>query len=73
MAHEISAQIDTKVVFHKDLEITVKSDGGKLGTLLISKGNIEWVPKGNSVNKKRLGWKKFADVMEEHGQTVKAK
>ena len=25
-----------------------------MGTLLISKGNIEWLPKGNSVNKKRL-------------------
>ena len=52
MAHEVSAKLHTKIVAHKDLEIEVKTiDGGKpskLGTLLISKGNIEWLPKGNS-------------------------
>lgn len=73
MAHEVRARIDTKVVAHKDLEITVKSDGSKLGTLLISKGNIEWRPSGNSVNKKRLSWRRFADVIEKHGKTVKEK
>jgi hypothetical protein len=60
MAHEVRARIDTKVVAHKDLEITVKSGGAKMGTLLISKGNIEWLPKGNSANKKRLSWGRFA-------------
>lgn len=77
MAHEVSAKLHTKVVAHKDLEIEIKtvSDGkpSKLGTLLISKGNIEWLPKGNSVNKKRLTWVQFADLIEEHGKTVKAK
>ncbi len=73
MAHEVRARIDTKVVAHKDLEITVKSNGSKLGTLLISKGNIEWRPSGNSVNKKRLSWNRFADLIEKHGKTVKAK
>jgi hypothetical protein len=52
MAHEVRAKIDTKVVTGKDLEILVKTSAGKLGTLLISKGNIEWLPKGNFVNKK---------------------
>ena len=73
MSHEVRARIDTKVVAHKDLEITVKSNGAKLGTLLISKGNIEWLPKGNSVNKKRLNWARFALLMEEQGRTVKAR
>ncbi len=77
MAHEVSAKLYTKVVAHKDLEIEVKTiDGGKpskLGTLLISKGNIEWLPKGNSVNKKRLSWIQFAALVEEHGKTVKVK
>ena len=53
MAHEVSAKLHTKVVAHKDLEIEIKTidDGtsSKLGTLLISKGNIEWLPKGNFV------------------------
>jgi hypothetical protein len=77
MAHEVSAKLHTKVVAHKDLEIEIKTidDGksSKLGTLLISKGNIEWLPKGNSVNKKRLSWVQFAALVEEHGKTVKVK
>ena len=71
MAHEGRVKIDTAVVAHKDLEILVKSDQGKIGTLLISKGNIEWLPKGNSVNKKRLSWGKFAEFMAENGKSVK--
>jgi hypothetical protein len=77
MAHEVSAKLHTKVVAHKDLEIDVKtiSNGkpSKLGTLLISKGNIEWLPKGNFVNKNRLTWMQFATLMEEQGKTVKMK
>ena len=77
MAHEVIAKLHTKVVAHKDLEIEVKTiDGGKsskLGTLLISKGNIEWLPKGNSVNKKRLSWAQFAELVEKYGKTVKVK
>ena len=73
MAHEVRAKVHTKVVANKDLEIIVKTDGNKLGSLLISKGNVEWLPKGNSVTKKRLSWAKFAALMESQGRTVKAK
>lgn len=77
MAHEVSAKLHTKVVAHKDLEIEVKTvnngSSSKLGTLLISKGNIEWLPKGNSVNKKRLNWAQFAALVDEYGKTVKVK
>lgn len=77
MAHEVSAKLHTKIVVHKDLEIEVKTitDGkpSKLGTLLISKGNIEWLPKGNSVNKKRLTWSQFAVLIENQGKTIKLK
>ena len=74
MAHEVSAKLHTKVVAHKDLEVLVKtSSTGKLGTLLISKGNIEWLPRGNSVNKKRMTWQAFADLIEGNGKTVRVK
>jgi hypothetical protein len=74
MAHNITAVLHTKNVAHKDLEIVVSSTGGgKLGTLLISKGNLEWLPKGNSVYKRQLSWEKFADVMLKDGKSVKAK
>jgi hypothetical protein len=73
MAHEVQVKMDTAVVAHKDLEVIISTNAGKLGTLLISKGNIEWLPKGNHVNKRRLTWTKFSEFMEEHGKPVKAK
>ena len=73
MANEVSLDIKTKFVLHKDVEVEIKTDGAKLGTLLISKGNVEWVPSGNSVNKYRLPWKTFAKLMEEQGKQVQIK
>lgn len=73
MAHEVTLDIATKFVLHKDVKIDIKNDNGKLGTLLVSKGNVEWVPAGNSVNKRRLSWTKFADLMELHGSPAKTK
>ncbi|MCH6483292.1 hypothetical protein MMG85_06890 [Pseudoxanthomonas sp. LH2527] len=71
MAHEVTMDISTKFLLHKDVTIDVKKDGRKLGTALISKGNIEWVPAGNSVNKKRLSWAKFAELMVAEGKDVR--
>jgi hypothetical protein len=68
MAHEVRIKIDTAIARHKDFEIIVKGTDGKIGTVLISKGNIEWLPSGNSVNKFRLTWKKFAELMEVNGK-----
>ena len=73
MSHEVRVKIDTAVVAHKDFEVFVKTDEGKLGTLLISRGNVEWLPKGNSVNKRRLSWTKFSEFMGQHGKPAKAK
>lgn len=74
MANTVKVNIIASVpVKHTDFEVIVKNNDSKLGTLLISKGNIEWLPKGNSVNKKRLPWVKFAHFMEEYGRPVKAK
>lgn len=73
MAHEVTLDIATKFVLHKDVKIDIKNENGKLGTLLISKGNVEWVPAGNSVNKRRLTWSKFAALIESQGAPVKAK
>ena len=66
-SHEVSFSIPQKLVLAKDVEFSVKSDGAKLGTLLISKGNIEWVPSSKSVKKYRLSWENFAKLMENAG------
>lgn len=73
MANEVRMKIDTAVVGKKDFEVEVKTKEGKLGKLLISKGNVEWLPKSKSKNKKQLSWEKFGELMEEHGKSVKAK
>ena len=73
MAHEVFLNLNEKIVLHKDVEVEVKADGAKLGTLLISKGNIEWLPVGNSVNKHRLTWRKFAELMETQGKPARIK
>lgn len=73
MAHEVTLDLATKFLLNKDVKIEVKVDQKKLGTLLVSKGNVEWVSAGNSVNKKRMTWKKFADLMEAHGQNARAR
>lgn len=71
--HEVSFEIPQKMVLAKDVKFDVKSDGSKLGTLLISQGNIEWIPASNSVKKRRLTWEKFAEVMSSAGQVARIK
>lgn len=73
MAHEVTLDIATKFVLHKDVKIEVRTNDGKLGTLLVSKGNVEWLPAGNFINKKRLSWAKFAELMEAQGKPVKVR
>ncbi len=71
--HDVSFEIPQKFVLSKDVVFEVKSDGSKLGSLLISKGNIEWVPANNSVKKRRLSWEKFAKIMETEGKVARLK
>ena len=72
MAHEVKLKLHTRVIASKDIEIAVRDSSGKLGALLISKGNIEWRPAWKSVKKYRFTWAQFAERMQE-GKPVKAK
>ena len=73
MAHEVRMDISSAFVTKTDVTFDIRENGSKLGTLLISRGNIEWVPSGNSVNKRRLKWSKFAELMETRGRPKKIK
>jgi len=73
MAHEVRMDISNPVITKMDVTFDVHENGSKLGTLLISRGNIEWVATGNSVNKRRMRWSKFADLMENKGRLKKMK
>jgi len=72
MAHEVKLKLHSRIIASKDIEISVRDSSGKLGTLLISKGNIEWRPAWKSVKKYRFTWGQFADRMRE-GKSVRAK
>lgn len=73
LANEVSLEINSKFVLHKDVEVEIKTDGRKLGTMLVSKGNLEWLPSGNHVNKRRVTWARFAELMETEGKEVKVR
>lgn len=71
--HDVSFEIPQKLVLAKDVVFEIKSDGSKLGTLLVSKGNVEWIPASNSVKKHRLSWEKFAELMVTAGTLKRMK
>ncbi|MFC3207383.1 hypothetical protein [Aquamicrobium soli] len=75
MAHEIHLETNVNQVVNKDVTITVKTGTkaklNKLGSLLISKGNIEWIPAKNSANKYRMSWADLGKLIAENGKQVK--
>ena len=71
--HIVSFKLPEKMVLAKDVSFDVKSNGAKLGTLLVSQGNIEWVPAYNSVKKRLLTWEKFAELMAAQGKEKRMK
>ncbi len=73
MAHDVKLNLNTSIVLHKDVAIDVSTSAGKLGTLLVSKGNIEWMPSKKVKKKHRLSWTKFAELMEAEGKPAMAK
>jgi len=50
-----------------DLVIEVASDSDKLGELRISRGSIDWVPRGFK-HPIRLAWEEFDALIREHGR-----
>ena len=71
MRHEVKVDLSTILVKGKDISITIHGDGAKMGTLLISKGNIEWIPVGVSTKKMRLTWQNFAELMNRRGKLIR--
>lgn len=66
------AQVNMKVVkpievMNTDTEISISTPkAGKIGTLTISRGGIEWWPRGHSANAHKCSWEKLAKVIEDH-------
>jgi hypothetical protein len=68
MAHSISVKIPKAVELeNSDVVVLVKVDGEKLGTLSMSRGSIDWLPKGKKAGKQHeasMNWSDFAALME---------
>lgn len=50
-----------------DSEIVISNaKDGKLGTLKISRGGIEWWPSGHHANAHKCTWEKLAEILENN-------
>jgi hypothetical protein len=48
-----------------DSELKISNGKGKIGTLKLSRGGIEWWPSGNSANAHKCTWEKLATLLEK--------
>ena len=55
----------------RDVIFVVTRNSVKIGELLISKGNVEWWPKGSKTKGKYMSWKSVADHIEIYGKDIK--
>lgn len=63
--HTISVELPEAEVVNKDAIIKIRGDGRIVGTLTISRGNIEWY--SNHWKKPtRLSWAQFDRMMHEN-------
>ena len=59
--HDIEIEIPPKVVVNSDVRFVIRSDGQKLGELLVSKGTVAWVP-GHSPQAIHMRWERFDEA-----------
>jgi hypothetical protein len=66
MTHKVAFKVPERELGNVDVEFYVSLGKSKLGTLKVSKGDVEWVPKDFTYGHK-LKWKDFDIVMKEKG------
>jgi hypothetical protein len=66
--HEIEMSLPAQTVNNTDVEVSVWSNGNKLGRLRISKGAIDWMPSHNSKTHYKMSWERFDAVMTQEGR-----
>ena len=64
-SHNVLFNMPTRSLGKTDVEFEVRRDGEYFGKLAISRGSLVWFPKGSTMGRK-MGWKKFDEVMKEH-------
>ena len=66
MAHKVTFKLPRRPLGREDIVFIVKKDDRRFGTLLISKGALEWRPT-NKVYRRKVSWDKFDQIMRESG------
>jgi len=69
MAHKVTFSVPERTLGREDVEFVVEKDGVRFGTLLVSKGAVEWRPT-NKVYRWRMRWDRFDALMRESGRRV---
>jgi hypothetical protein len=74
MAHKVFFNLPRRELGREDIEFIITltgkdGDGKRFGTLLVSKGAIEWRPT-NKVYRRKLNWTRFDQLMRESGRRV---
>jgi len=65
--HEVTMSLPKGVVINADVVFVIAGDGQKLGELHLSRGTIDWRPKGHR-QVFELDWEQFDDLMRERGR-----
>jgi len=69
MAHTVTFNVPERSLGREDIQFVVMRDGVRFGTLLVSKGAVEWRPT-NKVYRRRLRWERFDQLMQASGRPV---
>ena len=62
--HDVTFEIPEKELGKASISFKVKKDKRVIGTLYISKGTIEWLPKWKSKKSFKVNWTRFDEIMK---------
>lgn len=62
MAHNVVFNVPNRRLGKEDIRFDVHDDDGKVGTLLVSKGGVDWRPARGKLAY-RVRWERFGEIM----------
>ncbi|MFI4970143.1 MAG: hypothetical protein ACHP7D_08040 [Lysobacterales bacterium] len=69
MAHKVTFNLPRRELGREDIEFVVRKDDKRFGTLLISKGAVEWRATNKQYHRK-ISWDLFDQLMRKVGKRV---
>lgn len=69
--HEVKLRTHGTIeVGYGDFEFEVLEDCAKLGTLKVSKGSVDWLPRDKKTTHYKMEWADLAKLIQAHGKQV---